>query len=147
MSDFLPTTGRGPTRHFHPQTREVFRRVQTLYAAGSNTKQVIAVLRREFPATIVTVAIPESNERAHEHKDVATVQSALVTLMEQQTAVQTHLGQMQERFVQEFRETETRLGERDRQLTRTIRLIIEQKPDSRVNMGPTRDSLTAYCLP
>ena len=30
--DFLPTKGHGPTRRFHPQTREVLKRIQTLYA-------------------------------------------------------------------------------------------------------------------
>ena len=106
--DFLPTKGHGPTRRFHPQTREVLKRIQTLYASGFNTGQVAEVLRHEFPAIINTVAIPASDERAHEHKDVATLQSALVSLMEQQTA---HMAHMQERFVQELRETATRLEE------------------------------------
>ena len=152
FSDFLSTKGHGPTRRFHPQTREVLKRVQTLYASGFNTEQVAEVLRHEFPAIINTVAIPASDERAHEHKDVTTLQSALVALValtEQQTALQTHVAQMQERFVQELRETETRLEgeltatrtentrlwdyidkrleERDRQLTQATRLMIEKK--------------------
>ncbi len=110
FADFLPTKGHGPTRRFHPQTREVLQRIQTLYASGFNTEQVAEVLHHEFSAMINTVAIPASDERAHERKDVATLQSALVSLMERQTALQTHMAQMQDRFVQELKETETPLG-------------------------------------
>jgi DNA-binding transcriptional MerR regulator len=92
--DVLPTTGHASTRCFHLQTREVVKRIRTLYTSGFNTEQVAEVLRHEFPATINTVAIPASDERAHERKDkdVATLQSVLVALMKQQRGMATILS-------------------------------------------------------
>jgi len=144
--DLLPTKGHGSARRFHPQARDVLKRVQSLYTAGFNTDQVAELLQREFPATVDVVTVSET--QAHERKDIVGLQSAIVAIFEQQTEIREQMVKMEQYFIQELTETETRLEdelravreehshlrdfiddrleERDRKLMETLRMMHEK---------------------
>lgn len=134
--DLLPTKGHGSARRFHPQSREVLGRVQSLYTAGFNTEQISAMLNREFPATIDVIEVV-SEGQAHERKEVEGLQSVLVGIFQQQTQMREEMSRMETRFLDEIaaaREENSelrsfideRLEERDRKLMETLRMMQER---------------------
>lgn len=62
--DLFPLRGRGAARRVHPQSREVLKRIQALYGAGFETKQITELLHREFPITVEVATISEGEQSA-----------------------------------------------------------------------------------
>lgn len=137
--NLLPTKGHGAARRFHPQARDVLKRVQSLYTAGLTTEQIAELLHRDFPATIDIVDVV-SEGQAHERKDIQGIQTALMAIFEQQTEMREVMGRMETHFMQEIAATreensrlrdfiDDRLEERDKNLMETLRMMRERSQE------------------
>ncbi|MFX4300660.1 MerR family transcriptional regulator [Alicyclobacillus tolerans] len=130
--DLLPTKGHGSARRFHPQARDVLKRVQSLYTAGFNTDQVSELLQREFSATVDVVTVSET--QAHERKDIVGLQSAITAIFEQQTEICEQMVKMEQRFIQEIAEIETHLENElvaVREENERLRNMLDERLESR----------------
>lgn len=85
FAGFLRSHGRGSARRFHPQAREVLRRIKTLYDSGLTTEQVAATLAAEFPAH---VDVPEQviERRARELEDLVVAQARVIERLSEELA-------------------------------------------------------------
>lgn len=122
FSEFLTSRGRGSGRRFHPEARQVLRRVSELFTAGLNTEQAAEALRREFTATTEVSPTAVSEVQPQPDKQLALVPALLAFMQAQEERlqlVQAELATTREKLER----MELQAEERDRRLMEAMQQL------------------------
>lgn len=108
--ELLPSKGKGASRRFHPQARQVLAKLQLLLEGGITTEQAAAVLHREYSATldVVPVSSPQAggDQRAPAPADLLELVTRAIDTVQQETAAV--LAEQERRYIGALQEQESR---------------------------------------